>query len=672
MFTITLSITADVLSAGSVPVVMYGQLLTAYTPSSGPSAGTPLSAMEWVYYAGSDYAAVAGLTTVPAFATYTTSNPPTGTLTLPDVYIQAAHMVFGVGTLPPIVVNSANEPQQPDPAATDSIYDFVEFTYNTAGALYINTTMIDQFGLPIQIQIEPSDASLPNGAGVCVPRLTVMSQYPEYVANLGGSYLAYQLCAVNPFHGTNMQRLCSPNYAVIASSVQGVVANPFTGPTSTLPLGSYYYVVTALNGSVEAYAQSDLVIGTLTPTEAGEAINVAWAPNSSQPAGTTSYNVYRGTPSGSSVTWALIGNVLAENFQYGCAYADYGQAGAAVTPNFNPLTTYFDSEIQTFFANRKKTALTLTATDGTPDGYFYTFTGLTGADSSGFECLQMLLTSVVDSSGDPVASPPIPLQTPFNIYYPFWQNNTYDWTNPAPPSWEVYSDVPASVMVLAAEGVFADNSLQQAFNLPPNVPADDAAIYGVLLGGLENQIVAAITRGIANQSGSPLNWGGATLPVQLPPATVAGTSTLPAGTTQYYVITAVNANGESFPSFEFSATPTAGEPCVQLNWQPMSPATTGFNIYRGTASQQENVLVATVAASVQSYIDTGSVSSNTAPPTYFPAGQAWSVYDAFFHQPSVSLNGAAYAGPFDDQGGQSSTLSTGSPTAVTISIGPWK
>jgi hypothetical protein len=667
MFTITINVPDDVLAAGggSLQAAMYGQLLASYTPASGPSKDQPLASNTWVYFTGADYAAVTSQ--VPAFATYTSAGAQP--VNLPAVEIQAAHIVFGVGSLPTISVDTTNAPQQPSPMSTDSMYDLVEFTYNADGALYLNTTMIDQFGIPIQIQIDPAAPVLPEGAGVTLDRADVFTQYRNYVKD---AYPDFMQCATDAFNNSLTDRILSPKYAITGNCVQGVVANAFSGPPSSLPAGLYYYAVSALDGNnTESYAQYEVVQANVG---AGQAVTVAWAPNANQPAGRASYNLYRGTPSGESVSWGLVGNVLASQFTVGVggAMTDTGAALASGTPTMNPLVTFFDSEIQKFFANYQGgNSLTLTATDGTSDAYIYSFTGNSVADSSGnILYLQMSLTSVTGASG-PVNDPPIPIGTPFNIYYPYWNTNTFDSSNPAPPSWTLYPHDTASVMVFAAEGVFADNAQQVASNLPSGVT--DSTKYGVILGALENQIVAAITRGIAAIAGiSPENWGNGTAPSQLAPALVAGASTLVPGTTYYYVVTAVNANGETFGSFEFNAIPTASEPCVQVNWQPMnSPAS--FNVYRGTASQGENLLVASVpnSGTTGSYLDNGSSVRSQQPPAYFPAATPWSAYDAFFHQPAISLNGAAYAGPYDDQGGQSSTISTSTPIAVSITLGPW-
>ncbi|WP_420127573.1 beta-1,3-glucanase family protein [Longimicrobium sp.] len=359
----------------------------------------------------------------------------------------------------------------------------------------------------------------------------------------------------------------------------------------------------------------------------------------------------------------------------GGALTDTGQASTTATPPLNPLATWFDAPIQAFFARytAPQPPLSLTATDGTSDGYVYAFQGTTTTDASGLPCLQLVL-SAVTQAGVAVAQPPIAVGTPFNVYSPYWNTNTYDDGNPAPPAWAPYPQVPASMMVLAAEGVFADGAQQAASNLPPGVPATSAARYGTLLGSLENQIVAALVRGIATSTLAPENWGNGTAPVQLSPTLVTGTSTLAAGTPYFYVVTAVNGGGETVGSLEFSATPTAADPCVQVNWLPMSTAQAqSFNVYRGTASRGENVLLASVPNTdgVCAYVDGGGAGTPQSPPSYFPADVPSNAYDAFFHQPAVSVNGVAYASPYDDQGGQSSTLSVANPTLVSITLGPW-
>lgn len=681
MFSTSIIIHENALQFGNIEAVMYGQLLEGYTPVYGPSAGTPLGVDQWVYLIVTsqnqfDYAVCpAPNTTVPSFATYTAKG--TNSVQLPSVQIQASHFVFLFGPGSGVQTDVTGLPQQPNPATDTGVYDFVEFTYNTSNILYINTSMIDQFGMPTRIQMNPANASLPNGAGVIMDRDFVFKNYKEFI-NANSTRSAYMQCMQDAFGNALTTRIVSPKTAVLSNGVSGLVLsliNQGTNlPSSTLPAGTYYYVVTALNSAGnETYAQYE-VSSIAVPTNI--AVNIGWAPNSFQPAGTVSYNVYRGTLTNNVVSWALLLNTAASNFTSGCAVMDNGQAVVSNTaPSFNPLNTSFDSEIETFFNNYlpkanggKGKTLTLTATDGTSDGYIYTFSGTTvlASDKVNMSNLNLKLNSVTDASGNTVSSPPVAVNTVVNIWYPFWNTNTYNPSLPSPPSWANYTTTPASVMVLAAEGVFADNAIQ------PVPSGANAADYSVIIGNLENQIVSAITRGIANLPGNPQNWGNGTAPIQTAPQIVSGTSKLKLGTVYFYVLTATNANGESYGSLEFSMMTNAANQCIQLNWMAMPPSATAINVYRGERSYDECQLIAIVenpaTSPATSYVDNGTVIKTAAPPTYFPSDVPSSAYDEFFHLTNVSLNGAAYAGPYDDQGGWSSTLS-GTPATVNIILG---
>lgn len=672
MFTITINLSQDVVTAGQVQAAMYGQLLQAYTPKSGPSSGTPLTVNQWVYFTGSDYAAasgiavVSGVAPVPAFGSWTAAGPQT--VQLPAVQIASAHIVFGVGTLPSIPV-VAGAPQQPVPASTPGIYDFVEFTYNADNVLFVNTTCIDQFGIPIQIQLTPASVGLPGGAGVTAARSDVFTAFTQFMQ----AHPEYAQCAQDMFGNPLTTRILAPGDVLTANCVQGVSATAFGGPPSTLTDQTYYYAVTGVDADLKESSAQPAVV-QVNPGDGGS-VQVAWTQNSGQPAGIAYYNVYRGTLVEKKVQWGLLkAGIPASSFGPGVggSFTDTGQSVSDNQPRMNPLATCFDSQIKAFFAACKTQPLVLTATDGTNDGYLYTFTGTTvdpTSTASGY--LGFTLTSVTSAEGNPVQSPPIPLKTPFNLYYPYWNTNTFDPTAPPPPSWALYTTPPASMMVLAAQGVFADNGQQMTGNLPAGVT--QAQAWSTLLGSLENQVVAALTRGIANSAVvAPRNWGNGTAPVQLAPTLITGKLTV--GTTYYYVVTAVTPQGETIASLEFNATPTADAPTVQVNWLPLSTtAVTAFNVYRGTASQAENTLVATVTndGTTASYVDTGVAGTSQSPPVYYPAGVPWDAYAAFFHQPSISVNGAAYASPYDDQGNQSSTLATAAPTALSITLGPW-
>lgn len=92
--------------------------------------------------------------------------------------------------------------------------------------------------------------------------------------------------------------------------------------------------------------------------------------------------------------------------------------------------------------------------------------------------------------------------------------------------------------------------------------------------------------------------------------------TLAAGT-YYYVVTAVNANGETTASNEAHAAVTGATSSVVLVWQAAGSGSFGpthYKIYRGTTAGGENVLIATVSPTTYTYTDTGGAGSTATPP----------------------------------------------------------
>ena len=97
------------------------------------------------------------------------------------------------------------------------------------------------------------------------------------------------------------------------------------------------------------------------------------------------------------------------------------------------------------------------------------------------------------------------------------------------------------------------------------------------------------------------------------------------GTTYYYIVTAVNAIGESVPSVEISATPaapaavpaapggvtaTAGDSTVTVGWSPVAGATS-YNIYWATAPGVTTANGTKIAGATSPYIQPGLVNGTT-------------------------------------------------------------
>lgn len=84
--------------------------------------------------------------------------------------------------------------------------------------------------------------------------------------------------------------------------------------------------------------------------------------------------------------------------------------------------------------------------------------------------------------------------------------------------------------------------------------------------------------------------------------------------TYYYKVTTLSGSGETTTSNEASAVTTGSTSSVTLTWDADSVGT-GTKIYRGTAAGAENVLVATLSGTAQTYTDTGGATTSATPPS---------------------------------------------------------
>ena len=101
-----------------------------------------------------------------------------------------------------------------------------------------------------------------------------------------------------------------------------------------------------------------------------------------------------------------------------------------------------------------------------------------------------------------------------------------------------------------------------------------------------------------------------------PPSTLAASPNVGGGTfaaaAYFWKITGTDAAGETTGSNEATCS-VALNGTASLTWSALPAGTTGVKVYRGTVTQTENVLVATLGA-VVAYTDTGTAGVAGAPP----------------------------------------------------------
>jgi hypothetical protein len=103
-------------------------------------------------------------------------------------------------------------------------------------------------------------------------------------------------------------------------------------------------------------------------------------------------------------------------------------------------------------------------------------------------------------------------------------------------------------------------------------------------------------------------------------AVLASGGTLSAGTPLFYKITALGYNGlvlsqETQGSAEVTATPTGGTLSIKLTWTAL-PGAVSYNVYRGTVTNTENLLITNVTTNT--FTDTGALAGSSASPPSTP------------------------------------------------------
>jgi len=593
---------------------------------------------------------------VPTFQLFAAAAPSGSPMSFkvdntPNARMVSTRIVFGMG-LPPVVPINSNKPafpamSNPSDPNNRTNFDFLEFTMRNTGpndgTLFVNTTQVDQVGLPFTMNVTPGDSSgASNGVGVMMGRADLANAYATFVTN---QFLNSEQKSISPAAELAFQGLLTPyrllnpsdaftnppaNYVSVPTLdgyFDAAVATFFANYTSgefRLQRDGYSFIGTTKTGYRPAAYEYDGTLGSVSGTTAtltlpasggkpaaislGEGVLVTGA-------GITGTAVVTGQPSVDSnnvTTVTMAGEFTTPSGSSTYTFTAPGeftvleleQADASWTKitggqNYRLYAPYFFKDSATAFPTSLPvgSGIGSLALSPTSSGSGYTansvrpltFTGGGGSGATGFY--------VTDNSGTITA---VGLTSPGSGYTSM---PTIGFSGPTPtraavvtasampaaPPW-VAPGGPATVqsagsMTFGCLGVFADGG-QQA--MAGQITGTNAS--GQTLSDIQNTIVSAFNRGVANSV----------------------------------------ASGNDVTAFWNTAAYFYPKPVA-----PVAPLTSGDN---------------------------------------------WSnLYAAFLHQSTVSVArpsdpniGLAYGFAYDDQGGNSTTLTSSFPQSVNVTFQPWQ
>jgi len=537
--------------------------------------------------------------------------------------VSSARIYFGSST--DTVTIAGGKVSGPTPGTAQFYYDFVEFALNgpTPNNLNVDTTQVDQLGFPITLQVSPADPNFPAGSGIIstLDRQTLIG----YFQNMATGPLApFADCVIaNPASGEPPFRLLNPQHVL-----------------SALPSATTLEGTIATSGSAGNWQATFTINGPGSPPPTNGALSVGMTVSGPLiPAGTTIQSV----PFGQTV--AMTSNATVNPFT--------ASSSTLTLYFFEPITsalgTYFDQAIDDFFTYYQswpgllKIEQNSGGTDYVYNGSVVEVSGITAIDGTSQTYTVLQFTGGNNET--------------YNVYYPFFSTNSpagkttpFGAAVPPPPQWwgpdsgmTCYD--PPSVMVFGASGVFADSVQQSAIT----------GVNGPLLGAIENVIVTGLSRGCAT------NWqfkyGTVVVPNSAYPTSAVVTLEPPETSPELVLI-----EGCYMFSLQLADAPMTVA-LVPPPVVPGSPPTFApfFNVSSPVPMQPTTQDLLTFAQ-------------------FYPNGGTWSAFANFLHNgagQTITINGRAYALPFDDQGGFSSDLSStwtagGTPSTATIILGPWQ
>jgi hypothetical protein len=455
-----------------------------------------------------------------------------------DRGVDSGRIYFFMNSTPTLSVNSDGSVNAPSLHA-DAYYDSVEFTINDPSQQYrnlnLNLTSVDQYGVPLEFTIDSQDSTNPDhaiGTPSTTSRAMVVSMYQTFSQNsIFKASLDPDVGANGPYRILNPSHLLDNNTVTSQSVpvwVQTVLQNPITTTTQTLinvanvvafptpSLTNPFTVqidqermsVTGVSAQLQDGTYNWTVVrgfdGTNAATHTSQSDPVSQV-NPAITATQTTLPVATGnlfpTPSVDHPFTILVDKEImkvtgltADNdgrpvwtVERGAFWTIPVEHNNGTNVYYNsavasPFNSYFNAAIDTLFDTYSKTGVNIqlqsngSGTETLYDGHVTEVNGCTvlefweDGDENGFK---------------------------YDVYYPFFQDNRYTWQGAIPkftpgyaPSWDLLvsaATLSPSSMVFSCNGVFADQANRTNFS---------KAQQGVVA-DLENQIVAALNRGVA-------------------------------------------------------------------------------------------------------------------------------------------------------------------------------
>ncbi len=462
--------------------------------------------------------------------------------------LQSARMYFfmsdGSSNVPSLTVNSDAVGSVNAPVPGNNYFDYIEFSLNApnnpAGNLNIDTTNVDQFGVPIRILVDSADPGNPaNGVGIDTPRDQVIQQFVAFTSAPNDPFriiLDTNAGAYGPYRIQNpsgvlaglqsaqsviqVETILQHEISATATMLLVYSGQSFPDPNVTpftIQVRDEQMRVTGaaaatggVNWTVQRGANGTVATAHAQGAWVSQAAPVMTATQNTITVGST-INFPTDYPFNVRVDGEImtVTGLFQQNLNGTTTwYVTRGVAGSTATAHNqnatvfydsvtqNPLNSYFNAAIDQLFTKYKdgETLYVQSKADGNDRIYQGT---VVQVDAQG---------GIVPSGGSYVlrfTSPDDPDNIAYDVYYPFLNANRYYWAGytPALPPGDPpphtaganYAAYSPSEMVFACNGVFADNAFRQA-----QYPA---AGQQKVLADLENQIVSALNRGVAQLQG---------------------------------------------------------------------------------------------------------------------------------------------------------------------------